>query len=83
MSAHTWGRFLVAAVCGVTVAAGLFVHVNAQTKGTPEIRFNKEGVGQGKMSVYTKISLSKDKQTVELENFDIEPVRLTEVRIEK
>jgi len=48
-----------------------------------EIRFNKEGVGQGKMSVYTKISLSKDKQTVELENFDIEPVRLTEVRIEK
>ena len=35
------------------------------------------------MAVYTKISLSKDKQTVELENFDIEPVRLTEVRIEK
>lgn len=48
-----------------------------------EIRFNRQGVGQGKMSVYTKISLSKDKQTVELENFDIEPVRLTEVRIEK
>ena len=48
-----------------------------------EIRFNKQGVGQGKMSVYTKITLSKDKQTVELENFDIEPVRLTEVRIEK
>jgi len=35
------------------------------------------------MSVYTKISLSKDKQTIELENFDIEPVRLTGVRIEK
>jgi hypothetical protein len=48
-----------------------------------EIRFNKEGVGQGKMSVYTKITLSKDKQTVELENYGIEPVRLTEVRIEK
>ncbi len=48
-----------------------------------EIRFNREGVGQGKMSVYTKITLSKDKQTVELENYDIEPVRLTEVRIEK
>ena len=48
-----------------------------------EIRFNKEGVGQGKMSVYTKIALSKDKQTMELENYDIEPVRPTEVRIEK
>jgi hypothetical protein len=48
-----------------------------------EIRFNKEGVGQGKMSVYTKITLSKDKQTMELENYGIEPVRLTEVRIEK
>jgi hypothetical protein len=48
-----------------------------------EIRFDKEGVGVGKMSVRTKISLSKDKQTLELENFGIEPVRLTEVRIEK
>jgi hypothetical protein len=35
------------------------------------------------VSVYTKISLSKDKQTMELENYGIEPVRLTEVRIEK
>jgi hypothetical protein len=48
-----------------------------------EIRFDKEGVGVGKMSVRTKISLSKDKQTLELENYGIEPVRLTEVRIEK
>jgi hypothetical protein len=48
-----------------------------------EIRFNKSGVGVGKMSVYTKIMLSKDKQTMELENYDIEPVRLSEVRIEK
>jgi hypothetical protein len=48
-----------------------------------EIHFNKDGVGVGKMSVRTKISLSKDKQTVELENYGIEPVRLTEVRIEK
>jgi hypothetical protein len=48
-----------------------------------EIRFNKDGVGVGKMSVRTKISLSKDKQTVELENYGTEPVRLTEVRIEK
>ena len=48
-----------------------------------EIRFPKDGAGVGKMSVRTKISLSKDKQTVELENYGIEPVRLTEVRIEK
>jgi hypothetical protein len=48
-----------------------------------EIRFDKAGVGVGKMSVATKISLSKDKTTVELENYTIEPVRLTEVRIEK
>jgi hypothetical protein len=48
-----------------------------------EIRFDKTGVGVGKLSVATKISLSKDKQTIELENYGIEPVRLTEVRIEK
>jgi hypothetical protein len=48
-----------------------------------EIRFNKEGVGVGKMSVYTKVTLSKDKKNLELENFGTEPVRLTEVRIEK
>jgi hypothetical protein len=48
-----------------------------------EIRFNKDGVGQGKMSVFTKITMSKDKQTLELENYDIEPVRLTDVRIER
>ena len=48
-----------------------------------EIRFNKEGVGVGKMSVRTKIVLTKDKKSIELENYGIEPVRLTEVRIEK
>jgi len=47
-----------------------------------EIRFDKSGVGVGKMSVYSKITLSKDKRTIELENYDIEPVRLTEVRID-
>lgn len=48
-----------------------------------EIRFDRNGVGTGKMSVYTKIQMSKDKQTLELENYDIEPVRLTEVRLDK
>jgi hypothetical protein len=48
-----------------------------------EIHFPKSGPGVGKMSVYTKISVTKDKKSIELENYDIEPVRLTEVRIEK
>ena len=49
-----------------------------------EIRFPKDGgPGVGKMSVYTKITMSKDKQTMELENYDIEPVRLTNVTLEK
>jgi hypothetical protein len=48
-----------------------------------EIRFNKEGVGVGKMAWRTKITMSKDKKTLELENYGIEPVRLTEVKIEK
>ena len=43
----------------------------------------KEGIGQGRMSVDTKITLSKGKQTMELERYGVEPVRLTEVRIEK
>ena len=49
-----------------------------------EIRFPADGgPGVGKMSVATKIALTRDKQTLELENYGIEPVRLTEVRIEK
>ena len=48
-----------------------------------EIRFDKNGKGVGKYSVATKISLSKDKKTVELENYGHEPVRLTDVTIEK
>ena len=34
------------------------------------------------MSVYAKIALSSDKQSIELENYGTEPVRLTDVRIE-
>ena len=48
-----------------------------------QIHFDKNGKGVGKYSVATKISLSKDKKTVELENYGHEPVRLTEVTIEK
>jgi hypothetical protein len=48
-----------------------------------EIRLNKDGVGQGKMSVATKITLNKKTKTVELENYSSEPVRLTEVKVDK
>ena len=47
-----------------------------------EIRLNKDGVGEGKMSVATKITWNEKKNVVELENYGIEPVRLTKVTAE-
>jgi hypothetical protein len=46
-----------------------------------EIRVDKEGKGQGKMAVATKISFDKKKKVIELENYSSEPVRLNEVRV--
>jgi hypothetical protein len=48
-----------------------------------EIRVGKDGKGEGKMSVATKISFNKKHSTVELENYSSEPVRLTNVKVEK
>jgi hypothetical protein len=48
-----------------------------------EIRLNKDGKGEGKLSSATKITYDKDKKEVTLENYGIEPVRLTTVSIEK
>ena len=48
-----------------------------------EIRLGADGKGQGKLAVATKISYDKEKKTIELENYGQEPVRLTEVKIEK
>lgn len=48
-----------------------------------EIHLNKDGEGQGKMAVATKISFDKKKNQVELENFSSEPVRLNNVKREK
>lgn len=45
-----------------------------------EMRLNKDNEGEGKMSVATKISLSKDKNQLELENYGSEPVRLNNIR---
>ena len=41
-----------------------------------EIRVNKDGVGEGKMAVATKITHNKKDNILELENYSSEPVRL-------
>jgi hypothetical protein len=48
-----------------------------------EIHLNKDGEGQGKLAYATKIMFDKQKNTVELENYSSEPVRLTTVKAEK
>ena len=48
-----------------------------------EIRLNKDGQGEGKLAYATKITFDKKKNTVELENYSSEPVRLTTVKIDK
>lgn len=45
-----------------------------------DIRFDADGKGVGKLGYATKISVNKETNTIELENFGIEPVRLTDVR---
>ena len=45
-----------------------------------EIRVNKDGEGEGKMAVATKISFDKGKNTMELENYASEPVRLNNLK---
>lgn len=46
-----------------------------------EIRVDKNGEGQGKMAVATKISFDKKKNAIELENYSSEPVRLNNVKV--
>jgi hypothetical protein len=48
-----------------------------------EIRLDRNGEGVGKASVFTKIRFDKKKNTMELENYSSEPVRLQQVKIEK
>ena len=48
-----------------------------------EIRLDKEGNGEGRMAVGTKISRSKDGKTIELENYGISPVALKNITIAK
>ena len=46
-----------------------------------EIHLGPDGKGQGKLAVAAKVSYDKDTRTIEIENYDIEPVRLQSVRV--
>jgi hypothetical protein len=48
-----------------------------------ELHLNRDGEGEGKMSVATKIIVDKDNNVITLENYDIQPVLLTNIRREK
>jgi hypothetical protein len=58
---------------------------NSRTMDYPitlmEIRVDKDGKGEGKMAVATKISFDKKKNQIELENYSSEPVRLNNVKV--
>jgi hypothetical protein len=47
-----------------------------------EMRFDKSGKGEGRMAYATQISFDKKKNTVELENYSSEPVRLNNLQLE-
>jgi uncharacterized membrane protein HdeD (DUF308 family) len=47
-----------------------------------EMRINKDGEGEGKMSVATKITVDKDTNQIVLENYGTQPVLLKSVRRE-
>ncbi|MCX6550239.1 MAG: hypothetical protein NTY02_04375, partial [Acidobacteria bacterium] len=48
-----------------------------------EMRLDKDGNGEGRMAVGTKISRSKDGKTIELENYGISPVTLNNIKLLK
>jgi hypothetical protein len=48
-----------------------------------EMRLNKEGEGEGKISIATKIIADKENNIITLENYDIQPVMLNSVRVER
>jgi hypothetical protein len=47
-----------------------------------EMRFNSAGKGEGKMAYATQIMFDKKKNTIELENYSSEPVRLNNLELE-
>jgi hypothetical protein len=47
-----------------------------------EIRLPKEGKGQGKAIPYAQLTFNKDTNTLEIENYQREPVRLNQITVE-
>jgi hypothetical protein len=45
-----------------------------------ELELNRSGEGQGRLSLATKVILDKKKNTITLENFELQPVLLTQVK---
>jgi hypothetical protein len=48
-----------------------------------ELRLKSNGEGEGRLALATKITFNKKTNTVELENYSTEPVRLQNVKVEK
>jgi hypothetical protein len=48
-----------------------------------DIRLNRDGEGEGKMSIATKVIYDKKEDMISLENFQTSPVQLTNIRREK
>ena len=48
-----------------------------------ELRLNGDGEGEGKMSIATKIIADKDSNTIVLENYDLQPVQLNNIKRER
>jgi hypothetical protein len=45
-----------------------------------EIRMNRNGEGEGKLAVMAKVTFNQKTKTIEIENYDIEPIRLNKVQ---
>ena len=45
-----------------------------------EMRIGAEGKGEGKLVPAAKVSYDQDTRTIEIEDYGIEPVRLTQIR---
>lgn len=45
-----------------------------------ELHIDKNGDGEGKLALATKISLSRDGKTIELENYQTQPIMLNDVK---
>ena len=48
-----------------------------------EIRLGPDGTGDGRLAVAAKVTYDREKRTIEIENYDTQPVRLTHVTRDK